>query len=260
MSHASASADHLHALASLLAEAHREPARTVDATRFAGLDRDQACEVQHLTRQLLSETAPAAKVAVSADGSAICAPFYGSTICKSGFAFEIPARGLIGIEVEIAVRLARTIGPETARADAHAVLDAIESFHVGVEIVGSRFDDRLAAGPFGQLADNINGAGYVWSPHPWTRGADIADLRIEVSVDGAPFWQGTGAAPFGELLTPILAVARNAPAGFDPLQQGMLVTTGALCGLIEIRSPGRIEARIVGADPVHLTLQQSPVA
>lgn len=243
-------------LARALAEGHRDPSRKVDATAFRDLDFDGAQQVQALTRRLLAESCTVSKVAIDPTGRAVAAPIYDSLVGPSGATFELPARGWLGLEVEIAVRLSRRITPAIAERGTDAVLEAIESFHVGVEIVGSRFDDRAAAGPNGPFADNMNTAGYVWSPTPWTRGVDVEGLPIAVAVDGETRWQGPSTLPFGPLLTPIIAYARR-PLAFAALEAGMLVTTGTLCGLVELNEPGHISASLADAPPVAFTVRRS---
>lgn len=246
----------LEMLARALAEAHRDPARKLDGSAFAHLDFEQAQEVQALTRRLLGEPCRVSKVAIDASGRAVAAPIYGSPTGPSGITLDLPERGWLGLEVEIAVRLSRAITPTMAERGADAVREAIESFHVGVEIVGSRFDDRLAAGPNGPFADNMNSAGYVWSPLPWTHGVEVDGLPITVALNGETLWQGPGKLPFGDLLAPVLAYARS-PLAFDALAAGKLVTTGTLCGLVPLNEPGHAAARIADAAPVEFTIRRA---
>lgn len=248
--------ENLETLARSLAEAHRDPARKLVGAAFAALDFDQAQELQALTRRLLGETCPVSKVAIDASGRAVAAPIYGSLTGPSGTTLDLPQRGWLGLEVEIAIRLSRAVTPAMAESGVDAVRDAIESFHVGVEIVGSRFDDRLTAGPNGPFADNMNSAGYVWSPLPWTRGVEVNGLPITVTLDGETLWEGPSKLPFGDLLAPVLAYARS-PLAFDALAAGKLVTTGTLCGLVALNQPGRVAARIADAAPVEFTVRRA---
>jgi 2-keto-4-pentenoate hydratase len=245
----------LDALAQQLAEAHRQPARTVPAAAFAGLRVEDSMAIQARTLKLLGERALVTKVGIDAAGRGIAAPIYASLAGPDGTSIALPARGLLGIEVEIAIRLAAAITPEMAAAGEAAVLPAIANFHVGVEIVGSRFDDRAVAGANGQLADNLNTGGYVWSEVPWARGLDLKDVRIDVEVDGEAYWQGPGVNPFGSILTPVIAYARAPLDSFGALSAGMLVTTGSLCGLVAINRPCTIRAGLAGSAPVTLRLR-----
>lgn len=243
-------------LARELAAAHRDTGMTLGAGTFADLDMEDATWIQQETMSLLGEHAPISKVAINQKGEGVAAPIFASLATPHGGSLPLPKRGALGIEVEIAVRLAKPISPEMATAGPTAVLSAIESFHIGIEVIASRFDDRFRAGPYGQLADNLNTAGYIWTDVPWPRGTDINNIQIEVEVDGHRFWDGPGASPFGGILEPIVAFGRNERNSYAALDGGMLVTTGTLCGLVEITRPARIRAGIAGASPVEFELSE----
>lgn len=103
----------------------------------------------------------------------------------------------------------------------------------------------------------MNSAGYIWSPHQWTGGIEIDGLPIEVRVDGEICWQGAAKAPFGKLLDPVIGYARK-PLVFDALDVGMLVTTGTLCGLVELGSaPRHVAATLSGASAVDFNIRSS---
>ncbi|MBK8082346.1 MAG: hypothetical protein IPK28_00130 [Devosia sp.] len=246
----------LDSLARMLAGAHRDPTIRLNGELFAELDFWEAQQVQALTLQLLADSVPVSKVAIDGEGRAVAAPIYGSLVARSGDTIDLPQRGWLGIEVEIAARLGRTLTPALAAGGAEAVLASVESFHVGIEIVGSRFADRLTAGPNGGFADNMNSAGYIWSQHAWTGGTEIDGLPITVAIDGETSWQGTAKAPFGKLLDPIIAYA-NTPLAFRALQAGMLVTAGTLCGLVEVgAAPRQISATFANAPAVTFAVRQ----
>lgn len=235
----------LEVLASDLAAAHRDPNRRVPAEYYSGLDLDGAMRVQERVRTLVGEPAPVSKVAIDSQGEAVAAPFYDSLVAESGETVVRPPRGWLGIEVEIAARLSHSITREIAEAGLVGVAGAIASLHVGIELVGTRFDNRLAAGPYGPLADNMTAAGYVWSPAPWTGGVEVDGLLIEVDLDGRPAWRGPAKTPFGHLLAPIMAYGRKLPES-SALAAGMLVTTGTLCGLVPIGTARHVIARVAG--------------
>lgn len=243
----------LEQLAVALAAAHRDKTVSVPGAKLAGLSMAEGAEVQALVMRRLGERAQMGKITLSDSGPA-AAPIYDSSTGPSGLMFDLPARGILGIEIEIAVRLGRSITPEIAARGANGIRAAIVSYHVGIEIVGTRLADREAAGRAGQLADNINTAGYAWNESEWQRGADIDNIGIMVEVDGHPFYRGNGASDVGGILAPLIAYGRQPLGHFDVLGEGMLVTTGALCGLLDIRGPGHIRAAIDG-NAVELTLR-----
>jgi 2-keto-4-pentenoate hydratase len=234
-------------LAAALAGAYADAGRTVAAAPFAALSLEEALAVQGKVLAALGETVPVAKVAVN-DGTAVAAPIYGALSVASGGRLGAPARGLVGIEVEIAARLKADVGPG---ADAAA---AIEGLVCGIEVIGTRFDDRKAAGAFGPLADNLLTAGYAYGIDPWTGGTDVDGIDIVVEIDGRQVYSGKAKHPFGGVLQPILAQARAPHDGFGGLKAGMIVTTGTLCGVVPVPGPCMITARLAGTHEVRLQL------
>lgn len=236
-------------LVAALVACYADTGRTVAATRLAGLDLETALAVQQAVTRRLGESVPVSKVGVLADGTAIAAPIHGALSVASGGRLAIPARGLVGIEVEVAVRL-RTDVP--ADGDVAA---AIEGYLCGIEVIGTRLDDRRAAGPWGTLADNLITAGYAAGSAPWTAGPDVDGIDIEVFIDGARVHAGKATHPFGGVLAPIAACAR-APGGRYGwlLRAGTIVTTGTLCAVVPVSGPCTITARLAGTHEVELAL------
>ncbi len=242
-------------LATKLFEAQRNTALDVPAADLVEIDRETALAIQRRTMELLGERAAASKIAFEPSGQAIAAPIYAGMTHLSGADIVLPKRGFIGIEVEVAVKLAKAITPEMASAGIDGIMPAIASFHVGIELVGTRLDDRSAAGPYGQLADNLNTCGYVWSDIPFARGADLDGVEVVLEIDGEPATTTPGKHPFGGVLEPIVAYGRQPLDGVGALDADMLVTTGALTGLIGHDRPARIRAGIKGAELVAFTLR-----
>ena len=242
------------ALARQLADAQKDTGLSVPATGFAEIDRDTAFQIQRRTMDLLGERAAASKIAFEPSGQPIAAPIYSGMTYGQSARVVLPKRGFLGFEVEIAVRLGATITPEMASRGAKGIMPAIAGFHVGIELVATRFEDRSAAGPYGQLADNLNTAGYVWSDVSWQRGTDIDDIKIFVEIDDDPIVITPGAHPFGGVLEPIVDYGRQQSDKFGALEAGMLVTTGALSGLIKCAKPALIRAGIMGTEPVSFSL------
>ena len=212
-------------------------------------------QVQARVLSLLGETSNVSKVGINADGDGIWAPIPSVHCGTSGHAFKLPRSGFIGIEVEIAARLNQDITPAIAAGGAEAVLAAVECFHIGVELVATRLEDRDAAGPLAQLADGINTFGYVHSEIPFPRRNDLAGAMVEVFINDKIIAREPGASAFGSILNPIIACGRIEERPFDGLKAGMLVTTGALSGLVPIQGPARFRAGLAGFDLVEFELE-----
>jgi 2-keto-4-pentenoate hydratase len=246
--------DPVELLAEQLAAVHKGDKNTASATAFADVGFTDAMRIQQLTMHALEERAAAIKVAIDSEGRSLSAPIYSGLVATSGTTVEVPAHGFIGIEVEICARLSGSITRAHTERGAEGILPSIESFHIGVELLGSRLDDRFVSGAFGQLADNLNTAGYIWAEAPLVAFPDDNDLSIEVSVNGKSLDVMRGGFPFGGVLEPLITCGEQAFNGFGALERGMLVTTGALCGLIEVKAPATIIAGIAGAEAIEFSL------
>lgn len=238
-----------------IANAYRDPSLRIAATRLIDLTREDALAIQGDVLKLLGESAPVAKVAIAADGTGNVAPIPSALVTDTGGTMVLGVRDLVGLEVEVAVRLGADITPDLARQGADAVLKTIDGFILGIELIGSRIDDRTAAGAFGPLADNMVSGGYV-------RGATVlaempaADgLAVEMTCDGAAIQKEVAKYPFGDAIRPIIAYALSGGDQFGALRKGMVVTTGSLSPLLISPRQGHIEIKLGDYPAVAVTLR-----
>ena len=134
----------------------------------------------------------------------------------------------LGVEVEIALRFGRGLPPQREPYLREAILEAICSVHVAMELVDMRLADSEAAGPLWRLADNLlNGALVLGDAVPHWRELEWDGLTVQVLVDGQPLAGVIGRPPLGDIfhcLSWWLAHAGGARAGD-------IVTTGAWNGM-----------------------------
>lgn len=226
-------------VAKALAGAYRNSSEVLPATQLADLTVEEAVEIQQRVIEMLGERVPVAKVGLSGEGVLTAAPIMGSLVLESGGTMQIPARGLIGIEVEIAAQLKTDLTPEMARGD---IRNAIDRLVCGIEIIGSRLDDRKQAGPAGALADNINSAGYVIGGE-WAHGELVDGLDLEVRADDSLVYAAEAKHPVGDVLRPLAMLGRSGWKSVAP-KAGMVITTGSLCGVVPVPMPSQILVRI----------------
>jgi 2-keto-4-pentenoate hydratase len=177
-----------------------------------------------------------------------------SLVVASGGRLTVPARGIVGVEVEIAGRIKRDITPEIAAGGPESVLAAFDVLIGGIEIIGTRFNDRRNAGTFGPLADNSATGGYVFSDEEWTGGTVIETLSVEIEVDGKQIYSAPAKHPFGGVFNPVIAYGKAQNDRFGALKAGMIVTTGSLCGVVPVATPCRVTARIAGSYTIEVEL------
>lgn len=233
-----------HDLAQQLAGAHREGRHDVDPASYARLDRVGAYAVQSKVRDLLGEGVGAIKVAVAPDGTGLVAPIFASRVGASG-SVRLPAANVVGLEVEIAAVLGRDIDAGLVAQGDDAMLGAIDHFVLGLEICGSRFPDRTAAGAEGGLADGMSSLGYVYATQTWTGGLELAGSEVVLEFGGKQIYAAPARHSFGTVLASFFAYART-PRPELPLRKGLLVTTGSLCGLVPVSGTGRAVGRFGG--------------
>jgi 2-keto-4-pentenoate hydratase len=243
------------AIAVAIAVAHSDPCRRVPASRFIDLTRDEAMAIQGEVMKLLGESAPVGKVAMPPDGIATGAPIPAGIVIDDGGTIELGERDLAGLEIEVAVRLGADLTPEIAKAGRDAVLQTIEHFVLGIELIGSRIDDRTEAGPFGPLADNMITGGYVIGTQILAHEPKVDGMAITLSSDGVVTQRETAKYPFGDATSPIVAFAGMAFDHFGGFRKGMAITTGSLSPLLIVPRKGRIEIRLGDFAPLSFTLR-----
>ena len=230
-------------IAAALAEAHGNPPALVPANELAALSRDRAYEIQSKVLALLGQPASVIKVAIGADGLSLGAPIPAGLVFANGEHIA-HKRPLEGIEIEVAVRLAEDLTPEIAKRGRGAVLQVIDSFLFGIELISSRIDNRNEAGPFGPLADFMVTGGYVIGDQALPEEPAAPGLPIVVRCNGEVISNGVAAYPFEDALTPIIAFASSRQPGSERLRKGIIITTGALNGLISLPEHGGITVSV----------------
>ncbi|MGH7027085.1 2-keto-4-pentenoate hydratase [Brevundimonas sp.] len=146
------------------------------------------------------------------------------------------------VEPEVAVRLKAPLSGEVTRDEAFAAIDAVAP---ALEIIDSRYENfRFALGDV--VADNASSSAFVvgaWLPAE----ADVADVPMVMSVDGAVAETGTSAAILGDPIRSLVAAARLAGAAGLTLQPGWTVMLGGATAAAAMGS-----ARTVLLDAGHL--------
>ena len=113
---------------------------------------------------------------------------------------SLPAKDFVrvGVECEIAVRLAHDLAPSQAPFTADAVAQAIEAYLPAIEIVDDRYADWQTMGAPTLVADDFFAAGCVLG-EPVARSAapDLLDVVGRAVINGVEVGRGTGADVLG---------------------------------------------------------------
>jgi 2-keto-4-pentenoate hydratase len=226
-------------LAQRLVAAHKAGRHDVDPAPYSQLDRAEAFDVQRQVMSLLGETPGLYKTAIAPDGIGAVAPIYKSHFGQSG-SFRLAQANVIGLELEIGLVLARDLD-ETD--DERAIIDAIDHYFVGIEVCGTRYSDRAAAGFNGGLADGMSHLAYVMNPTHREMAADIQDVDVELEFAGQRIHFAPAKHSFGTVQASFIAYARKQQQ-HCPFTAGVVVTTGSLCGLVPITGTGHVVGRL----------------
>ncbi len=158
----------------------------------------------------------------------------------------------VGVECEVAVRLAHDLAGEGATAD--SVRSAVGAVMAAIEIVDDRYVDWQTIGTPMLIADDFFaagcGLGVGLAPDALP---DLAGLHGHTLVDGVEVGTGVGADVLGHPYTALAWLADHALARGEPLRAGETVLLGSLVktqwlppgavARVEIEALGAAEAR-----------------
>jgi len=134
----------------------------------------------------------------------------------------------VGVECEIAVRLAMDLPPRDGGYTRAAVTHAVDSVMAAIEIVDDRWRDFTGVDAFSLVADDFFGAGAVLgAPVAFAPHMDLAAVSGQMRVNGELAGQGTGRDILGHPLNALAWLASSgAPRG--GLRAGQFVLLGSI--------------------------------
>jgi 2-oxo-3-hexenedioate decarboxylase/2-keto-4-pentenoate hydratase len=157
----------------------------------------------------------------------------------------------VGVECEIAVRLARDLVPSAAPFTADTVAQAIEAYLPAIEIVDDRYSDWQTMGAPTLVADDFFAAGCVLG-QPVARSAapDLKDVAGRAVINDVEVSRGTGADVLGHPHHALAWLANHLAAGGNGLRAGQIVLTGSLVKTIWLNAGDRVTMDLSGLGSV----------
>src|ERR1700692_634370 len=154
---------------------------------------------------------------------------YANGVHESGASLNIKDFVRVGVECEIAAKLARDLLPTEAPFTAEWVAEAIEAYLPAIEIVDDRYTDWQTIGAPTLVADDFFAAGCVLGK-PVARSAapDLLAVIGRALIDGVEVGRGTGADVLGHPHHALAWLANHLAAGGKGLRAGPIVFTGSL--------------------------------
>ena len=160
----------------------------------------------------------------------------------------------VGVECEIAVRLATDLVPSGAPFTQQTVAVAIEAYHPAIEIVDDRYVTWETMGAPTLVADDFFAAGCVLG-EPVARAAapDLLAVQGRAIINGVEAGQGSGADVLGHPHNALAWLANHLASQGRALHAGQIVLTGSLVKTVwlkagdsvvmELDGLGRVSAR-----------------
>ena len=161
----------------------------------------------------------------------------------------------LGIEIEVAFRLARDVSaPDLAARAVQAPEALFDAMTVSIELVDFRWKGEAQAPALLRLVDlQSNGALVLgeWVP---IRPVDWAAQVATLAVDGKQVGRYQGAHPCGDPMWMGPQWLQHAVARHDRLAAGSVLTTGSWCGMVWLDGPAEVHAAFDGIGEALLTL------
>ena len=135
----------------------------------------------------------------------------------------------VGVECEIAVRMARDLGPIGTPFTPEMVVQAVDAYLPAIEIVDDRYANWQTLGAPTLVADDFFAAGCVLGAPVARRAApDLRDVIGRALINGVQHGQGTGADVLGHPHDALTWLANHLAAEGKGLRAGEIVLTGSL--------------------------------
>ena len=160
----------------------------------------------------------------------------------------------VGVECEIAVRLARDLPPSQAPFTADAVAQAVEAYLPAIEIVDDRYVKWETMGAPTLVADDFFAAGCVLG-QPVTRSAapDLLEVIGRAVINGVEVSRGTGADVLGHPHNALAWLANHLAASGEGLRAGQIVLTGSLVKTLWLDAGDEVTMELSGLGTVQVT-------
>lgn len=203
------------------------------------------------------------KIAVNSEGIPIAAPLLDVITAGIDGVAIVSKVGATAVEIEICYVLRDDILPPKPGTshDRASLLEKIESVHLGAELLSSRVDADGAV-PFPLfLADRLGNNCFALGPIVGGRlnaknAVDILDCHaLSVTRDGELAFDGQPNHPLGDPLEPMLKYVNGRGLSSVRLKSGQVITTGSLCGVINVLGVRTIEVFNASRSVFQVVLQ-----
>jgi 2-keto-4-pentenoate hydratase len=153
----------------------------------------------------------------------------------------------VGVECEIAVRLAQDLPAEGAPYDRRSVAVAVGACMAAIEVVDDRYEDYRSLDAATLIADDFFNAGCVLgAPVEAWRELDLAALRGRMTINGGEVGTGKGGDILGHPLAALAWLANALAARGGQLTAGEFVLLGSVVETKWVTAGDLVEVEIEG--------------
>ena len=181
--------------------------------------------------------------APSADATPARAPIHVASVYENVSTLKASLFRVVGLEAEIAFRLARDLAVRERVWTRAENLDAVGSVHPVFETLDTRFAAVGALDPLSHLSDQGSHGALIVGPAAakW-RGLDFAHEKVALDIDGERRVDAIGGNSAGDPVRLLEWLANDGARDFGGLKAGQIVTTGSCTGTIFVRPGARAKA------------------
>jgi 2-keto-4-pentenoate hydratase len=174
-------------------------------------------------------------------------------IHKTGVSLRAKDFVRVGVECEIAVKLARDLVATEAPFTAEWVAESIEAYLPAIEIVDDRYVDWQTIGVPTLVADDFFGAGCVLGkPVARIKAPDhLLHVVGRALINGTEVGQGTGADVLGHPHNALAWLANHLAADGKNLHAGEIVLTGSLVKTVWLNAGDKVVMELSGLGTVE---------
>jgi 2-keto-4-pentenoate hydratase len=160
----------------------------------------------------------------------------------------------VGVECEIAVKLARDLSPSEEPFTAEWVGESVEAYYPAIEIVDDRYVKWETMGAPTLVADDFFAAGCVLGEAVSRSSApDLLEVAGRAIINGSEVGRGTGADVLGHPHNALAWLANHLASEGRGLHAGQIVLTGSLVKTVWLSAGDHVRMELKGLGDVEVT-------
>jgi len=176
-----------------------------------------------------------------------CAPLLAGGVLMGPARMGSRGVHMLGVESEIAFRIGRDIPAGTPVLGRDAVMDAVVSANVAIEVCDTRLVDWRAVDEAWRIADNqSNRALVVGDAFGGWRTVDWGKQGVSITADDAMLSEGVGTLQSGDPVRVLTWLVNHCIARRGGIKAGAWVTTGSWTGMLFVRPGAHVRVAFAG--------------